>query len=115
MNDVYNSPSIVERSVRQAKRPSVVLRADGNAQIGLGHISRCMALAEMLSVEFDCVFVTKNIPKSVEYQINKVCKGLYEIPVRVNTNADEVKWIGKHLSEKGNVFILDGYHFELMI
>ena len=91
---------------------AVILRADGNAQMGLGHISRCLALAEMLLGEFECVFVTRNIPESLKNQINKVCKGLYEIPVHINTNADEVKWIGKHLSEKGDVFILDGYHFD---
>lgn len=113
MNDIYSMPSIVKRSVRQAKHPSVVIiRADGNAQIGLGHISRCLALAEMLSVEFECVFITRNIPKSIENQINKVCKELYKIPVHVNTGISEADWIGKHLSEKGNVFILDGYDFD---
>jgi len=91
---------------------TVVLRADGNAQIGLGHISRCLALAEMLSAEFECIFVTRNIPESIENQINKICKGLYEIPVHMNTNTGEVEWIGKHLSEKKDVFILDGYHFD---
>jgi len=91
---------------------TIVLRADGNAQIGLGHISRCLALAEMLSTEFDCVFVTRNIPKSIENQINKVCKGLYKIPVHVNVGTSEAEWIGKHLLEKGEIFILDGYHFD---
>ncbi len=103
----YNTPPFTVRRLPF----TVILRADGNSKIGLGHISRCLALAEMLSGEFECVFVTRNIPESLKNQINKVCKNLYEIPVHINTNADEVKWIGKHLSEKRDVFILDGYHF----
>lgn len=91
---------------------TVVLRADGNAKIGLGHISRCLALAEMLSAEFECIFVTREIPESIENQINSICKGLYKIPVHVNVGTNEIEWIGKHLSKKGEIFILDGYHFD---
>lgn len=99
-------PSIVHRP------PStVILRADGNSKIGLGHISRCLALAEMLSAEFDCIFITREIPESIENQINSICKGLYKIPVHVNVGTSEAEWISKHLSEKGEIFILDGYHF----
>ncbi len=100
-------PSTLHRS------PStVILRADGNSKIGLGHISRCLALAEILSAEFDCIFVTRDIPESIENQINSICKGLYKIPVHINVGTNEAEWIGKHLLEKGEIFILDGYHFD---
>jgi len=66
----------------------------------------------MLSAEFDCVFITREIPESIENQINNICKGLYKIPVHVNIGTSEAAWISKHLSEKGEIFILDGYHFD---
>ncbi len=35
----------------------VYFRAEGNSQIGLGHIYRCLALAEYLKDEFNLHFV----------------------------------------------------------
>ena len=36
-------------------KKKVVLRADGNSKIGLGHVYRLLALAEMLKEDFECV------------------------------------------------------------
>jgi UDP-2,4-diacetamido-2,4,6-trideoxy-beta-L-altropyranose hydrolase len=40
--------------------PVVFLRADGNSEIGLGHISRMIALAGVLTKYFHCVFLVKS-------------------------------------------------------
>jgi len=45
------------------KRKKVFFRADASSQIGLGHLIRSLALAEMLGGEFDVSFVSKEIPQ----------------------------------------------------
>ncbi|WP_423147463.1 UDP-2,4-diacetamido-2,4,6-trideoxy-beta-L-altropyranose hydrolase [Rubrolithibacter danxiaensis] len=45
------------------------IRADGNAQIGLGHIIRCIALAQMLKDEFDIYFASKEAPQALHREI----------------------------------------------
>lgn len=41
------------------------LRADGNSEIGLGHLLRCIALAQMIKDDFDIHFVSKDAPESI--------------------------------------------------
>lgn len=47
-------------------KPKVYLRTDGNSEIGLGHITRSIALSQMLSDFFECVFIIKNPDDQVE-------------------------------------------------
>lgn len=46
-------------------KPLVVFRADGQARMGLGHLVRSSALAEMLAPEFHCVLVYRDCPASL--------------------------------------------------
>lgn len=48
---------------------NVYIRADGSPEIGLGHLVRCMALAQMLKGEFHIHFVSKAIPLSIREDI----------------------------------------------
>jgi len=84
----------------------VLLRADGNAKIGMGHFSRTLALAEMLKNNFDCCFYTK---EPTEYQRNSLEEtGLAWYPLKANQS---------YFNEfagflKGNeTVILDNYYF----
>jgi spore coat polysaccharide biosynthesis predicted glycosyltransferase SpsG/L-amino acid N-acyltransferase YncA len=43
-------------------RRKVIFRADGSDRIGLGHLIRSQALAEMLADDFDCVFALAEAP-----------------------------------------------------
>lgn len=43
----------------------VIIRVDGSAQIGLGHLVRCIALAQMLKDEFQIHFISKEIPEFI--------------------------------------------------
>ena len=43
----------------------IKIRADGSAEIGLGHLFRCIALAEMLQEDFNIQFFSLTIPESI--------------------------------------------------
>jgi UDP-2,4-diacetamido-2,4,6-trideoxy-beta-L-altropyranose hydrolase len=47
----------------------VYFRVDGSAQIGLGHLVRCIALAQMLQEEFSIHFISTEIPGDIIRQI----------------------------------------------
>lgn len=43
-------------------KSKILIRTDGNSQIGLGHLVRCTALAHMLKDDFETNFICKEIP-----------------------------------------------------
>jgi len=85
----------------------IVIRVDGNSQIGLGHIYRGIALAEMLKDEFDVCFVTK--PDSTITPITDLgfsYKFLPEIAY-----LDEPEWLKQNIDQNA-IIICDGYEFK---
>ena len=52
-------------------RRKIIFRADGNSEIGLGHIMRCLALAEMLEGDFDMSFAIQNPDEKIEKLIHE--------------------------------------------
>ena len=50
-------------------KKKIYIRADGNAQIGLGHLVRSMAFALMLKDDFSIHFVCKHVPESIIHKI----------------------------------------------
>lgn len=46
-------------------KKNLKIRADGNTEIGLGHLVRCIALAEMLQEFFDITFFSKTFPEGI--------------------------------------------------
>lgn len=75
-------------------------RADGSAEIGLGHLVRCLALAQMLEDEFEIVFVSKQIPDILRQDITS--KGF-----SVQLIAAEDDFINELLP--GTIVIIDHY------
>lgn len=57
----------------------VILRADGNSRMGLGHIYRAMALAEMLKDEFECTFIVNRPEPFILDEIKK--RGANPVPI----------------------------------
>ena len=49
----------------------VYIRADGSLQIGLGHLVRCSALANMIKDYFEVNFISKEIPDTMFAELNK--------------------------------------------
>ena len=85
----------------------IFFRSDGNSNIGLGHLFRSIALAEMFKDKYECFFLTRNdsfidvIPK--EYNINIIPKNIL--------CSEEPNWISKKYSSDEFIIIADGYQF----
>ncbi len=86
------------------EKNKVFFRVDGNAQIGLGHMVRCVALAQMLNDAFDIIFVCREIPSQTTKELNANNFKLYEVK-------DEPSFFEK--IDNGAVVVLDGYHFDI--
>lgn len=48
----------------------VIFRSDGNSEIGLGHIIRSLALVDIISPEFVCVFASRFIDEFISKEIS---------------------------------------------
>jgi len=49
----------------------IIIRADGGPQIGLGHLIRCMALADMLKRHFTITFYCTIIPEQIKLELQE--------------------------------------------
>tara|TARA_B100000787_G_C16148243_1_gene275306 strand:- start:133 stop:1155 length:1023 start_codon:yes stop_codon:yes gene_type:complete len=85
----------------------VILRSDGNEEIGYGHLSRLNSFADILGDEYEKIFLTKEdtnvaiIDKNVKIEL--ISKGL--------TIDEEVNWIADNFNPTNHIIIADGYHF----
>jgi UDP-2,4-diacetamido-2,4,6-trideoxy-beta-L-altropyranose hydrolase len=87
----------------------VLFRADGNSEIGLGHISRCCALADMLKDDFEIYFYTKvNITAIIE-DIKNYCVDVFIMNDNITYDEEALQWVSA-LGEN-EIVVLDGYNF----
>lgn len=89
-------------------KPTIYFRADGNAKMGLGHIFRSLALAEMLSADFDCQFISRNPLPTLNDQILQVCSRL----IYVDNHQDDAQFLVDVYLDSDSIIVLDGYHFD---
>ena len=82
---------------------NVFIRADGSADVGLGHIVRCMSLAHMLKSDFSIHFCVLEIPDLLKSEINQ-----YGWNVTVIEKESEFL---NELTGK-EIVVLDGYQFD---
>lgn len=82
---------------------SIKIRVDGSSEIGLGHLVRCKALADMLKGDFNVHFYCRYIPPSIQYEFEKST-----LPVTVIQS--ELDYF--NLLNNGDIAVLDGYGFD---
>ncbi|MDX2414692.1 MAG: UDP-2,4-diacetamido-2,4,6-trideoxy-beta-L-altropyranose hydrolase [Bacteroidales bacterium] len=84
----------------------IIFRADGGQSIGMGHITRLMAMAAMINDGFTKIFATRNRESGIVRDINLVVDEYICLP-------EGKEHFGKFLSflAEGDVVVLDNYFF----
>lgn len=90
------------------QNPKLIIRADGNATIGLGHIHRTLALADYLKDYFDISFYSYQPNGLVKDLITNKGYKLQNLPSPDFENAS----LFTNLISKQDVVVLDGYNFK---
>lgn len=63
--------------------PRVAIRVDGDNSMGLGHLTRCIALACMLRNDFRLLFICKALPEKINDEITDLGFGIQKITEEV--------------------------------
>ncbi|RMG84288.1 MAG: UDP-2,4-diacetamido-2,4,6-trideoxy-beta-L-altropyranose hydrolase [Bacteroidetes bacterium] len=92
-------------------KTTILFRADGNNQIGLGHIARTLALADMLKLDFDCRFAIQQPDLALIPQIRGYCKDIIRLP-QTNLWYEEAHMLCHEFLTGEEIVVLDGYHFD---
>jgi UDP-2,4-diacetamido-2,4,6-trideoxy-beta-L-altropyranose hydrolase len=91
-------------------KKKIFFRADGNSKIGLGHVSRALALAEIIKENFFLTFLIQNPSSDLKNQILKVCDELIELPVSADLEAEAI--FIRDLIQSQGILVLDGYSYD---
>ena len=90
--------------------PRLLLRADGNSRIGLGHVMRLLALTEILREEAaECLFLVREPSPELKVQLAEAGCTVLEVPVQLL--AEEAAWLVRHILRATDNLVLDGYAF----
>ncbi|MCX8491443.1 MAG: UDP-2,4-diacetamido-2,4,6-trideoxy-beta-L-altropyranose hydrolase, partial [Cyclobacteriaceae bacterium] len=87
----------------------ILFRADGNRSIGLGHVSRCLALAELLYDDFEIAFAIREPDDQILSDIEKVSHKVIQLLVQANVS-DLKNELTPYLTGF-EIVVLDGYAF----
>lgn len=86
------------------EKPILAIRTDASTQLGLGHLIRCISLAGYLKDDYKIKFFCRQIPLSLEQQLDLYHFDLYKIK-------EESEFL--HSLGAGVTSILDGINFGL--
>ena len=89
------------------KPKKILFRADGNEEIGYGHVIRSLALADMLKEDFECIFVTRFLNDFLENEINKICSSY----ILLSNNGSKHLTEFKNMLNGNEIVVLDNYFF----
>ena len=85
---------------------TIIFRADGGTEIGMGHFIRSLALAEMLRNDFYCTFATRMPTEYQIAEIEKVCHQRISLPF----DNKHFSTFLEHLNGD-EIVVLDNYYF----
>jgi UDP-2,4-diacetamido-2,4,6-trideoxy-beta-L-altropyranose hydrolase len=88
---------------------SIIFRADGNSKMGLGHLVRSSALAEMLKENYHCILATRC---SLQPLLREMRSVFTEIILLAEVDYSEEARTFCQISGNENLIVLDGYNFD---
>lgn len=91
-------------------KTSVYFRADGDSEIGLGHVIRSLAIADMINDEFDCHFIIRSPESHLRKQILNICESI--IPIHTLDYEEEAILLNDEYLSANDIIVLDGYSFD---
>ncbi len=87
----------------------IYFRADGNSQIGLGHVFRCLAIAEMVHHHFSCHFLIKEPGEQLKKMIGPFAK-VIELPAMLSLHK-ETAVLDQYVTFN-DILVIDNYLLE---
>ncbi|MDR2038361.1 MAG: UDP-2,4-diacetamido-2,4,6-trideoxy-beta-L-altropyranose hydrolase [Bacteroidales bacterium] len=87
-------------------KTKVIIRADGNSNIGLGHTIRCLALADMLKQDFNCILATRYLTGYIQAEANKAGIDIIKLP-----QSEEHFEVFLSILSGDEIVVLDNYFF----
>lgn len=88
----------------------IYFRADGNSQIGLGHITRSLALAQMLQARFDIRFLIQAPIPAIINELKTLGIECIILPQTADFIA-EANYLAADFFSFQDILVLDGYQF----
>lgn len=88
------------------------IRADASAQIGTGHVMRCLSLAETWQRAGGRVtFFSANLPQALQQKLAEMKISLVPI-LHSPGSAEDCAFLAEHVRDTASWIVLDGYHFD---
>ncbi len=88
----------------------VNFRADGNSSIGLGHVIRSCALADILRSDFECHFYIRTPLPGLEEEIKKAGAQLHALPDETGYKQEAAAFAA--MINRDDIVVMDGYSFD---
>lgn len=98
-------------SITPLPSAKIYFRCDAGSQIGLGHLVRSLALAQMLQPAFQPHFLIQRPAPAIADQI-KACQFGYTALPQTPDYHQEAAALKEQLLKPGDLVVLDGYHFD---
>lgn len=89
-------------------RQAILFRADGNSEIGLGHLIRSSALASALKADYVCELATRCDNPEILDQISAEFETIIQLPQK--SYSEEAENLASAFKDR--LVILDGYNFD---
>lgn len=84
----------------------IFLRADCNNQIGLGHVYRCLSIAEMLNTNYTCHFLIQDPEPNIKKLISPFAE-VVELPSGISLK-EEIMMLSQYVTSS-DILIIDSY------
>lgn len=94
-----------------AAKPKLILRADGNKEMGLGHVFRVIAMASYLKEHFDCTLFIQAPITQLQQTLQSAELAFVSLPARPLDDKMLAEELTPYLTPQ-TILVLDGYHFD---